>query len=234
MGAGYTDIIFFAVVAAFLVLKLISVLGRKDSDEKVNEIVKKHDQAKAAFEERIATAQRAKQPVAVPKLLVAPLPVIEEIDEVDFGSDEIKKTIEIIKEKDASFNVNNFVIGAKGAFDMVMKAFSKNNKETLKLLLSDDVYKTISKIVDENIAQNKFEERSIVSIDAKTISAAELSENIVKLRLNFVSEQISLVKDREGKLISGNPTKIEAVEDSWEFERNIRSTDPNWKITAIS
>lgn len=234
MAAGYGDIIFFAVVAAFLVLKLIGVLGRKDSDEEIDTIVKRHEQAKIAYDERVASVKNAKQQKQLPQTPVIQTAEPEVIDEVDFANDSIKDTIELIKTKDPQFSVNSFVIGSKAAFDMVMKAFSNNDRETLKLLLSDDLYSMLSKVLDENIATNRKEEKSVVAIDAKTITAAELSGTVVKLRLNFISEQINLVKDKEGKLISGSPSRIEAVEDNWEFERNIRSSDPNWKITAIS
>ncbi len=233
MTATYGDIIFFAIVALFLGIKLFSVLGRKESDEDIRKIITKHEQASAGKLADLA-AQANKKPALLKPVASNDQEKQEEvIDEISY-SDEIKAILQNIKKADTSFEVNNFVYGAKAAFEMVMKAFSENDKNTLKMLLVPHIYDVLERKIDSNISSAITEQKSIVAIDAKEITAAQFANNVVKLRLNFMSEQINIVKDANGNVISGGATKIEVVEDSWEFERNIKSPNPNWLITAIS
>ncbi len=230
MEATYGDIIFFALVAAFIAIKLFSVLGKKDSDDEIQEIIRKHEQASAGVN---AEANVKKAPAQIIIGDKNPKDEPEIIDEVSY-SDSTKQNLAEISSKDANFKVNNFVYGAKLAFEMVFKAYSTNDKETLKHLLANNIFETLTQKIANNLSDGKKEERNIVSIDAKEITSAELNNNIAKIRLKVLSEQINLIRDLEGNIIAGNPSQIEIVEDEWEFERNIKSLSPNWLITSLS
>ncbi|MDX1948963.1 MAG: Tim44/TimA family putative adaptor protein [Rickettsiales bacterium] len=230
MEATYGDIIFFALVAAFIAFRLFSVLGKKDSDDQIQEIIRKHEQASAGVTPE-ASAKKAPAQIILNSKDKKEDPEI--IDEVTY-SDITKQNLAEISSKDANFKVNNFVYGAKLAFEMVFKAYSTNDRETLKNLLAGNLFETITQKLNSNLTEGKREERNIVSIDAKEITSASLNNNIARVRLKVLSEQINLVKNEAGELISGNPTQIEIVEDEWEFERNIKSLSPNWLIVSLS
>ncbi len=222
MTASYADIFFFAAVAVYLGLKLFSILGKKNEQDANIESRRPAMSIPDITLEKESAQQKAAVQVEKNKL-----------ENFVFLNDEAKSGIKEIIEKDTSFALETFVEGAKIALEMVMKAYSSFDKKTLKELLTDDVYQSLEKQIDEFTAQKVVSTKSLVAIEKVEIESASISGSRVKIGLKFLTEQINVTKDSNGNVISGNPKAIENVEDVIEFERNTRSSNPNWSIIAL-
>lgn len=223
MTASYADIIFFAVVAVYLGLKLFSVLGKKNEQDSKIEIRK----ASIAMPEFQVERESAQQKAAVVQAEK------NKLENFTFLDENAKNGVKEIIEKDPSFALESFVEGAKMALEMLFKAFSTGDKKTLKQLLADDIYPGLEKQLDEHTNQNLVHIKSLVAIENVEIASASVAGSRAKIGLKFLTEQISVTKDSNGNIVSGNPKAIETVEDFVEFERNTRSSNPNWSITSL-
>src|SRR5262249_1597859 len=146
------------------------------------------------------------------------------------GDNAIAGTLAMIKSKDPLFSATDFLRGARMAFEMVHDAFGKGDKETLSMLLADALFKEFTGEIDKNAGLAQKIETTLVSVIARDITEANLSGNIARLRVHFTSEQVHLVRDKDGKIIEGDPSEQHDVEDEWLFERDVSSKNPNWKI----
>jgi len=222
MNSSSADIIFFAIVAVYLGIKLFSILGKKNEQDTNPE----QNRAKIILPELVI--ERAETPES---------PIIMEeknkLENFVFTDDAAKAGIREIIERDNSFALEPFVEGAKIALEMLMNAFSSGDKKQLKQLLDEDVYKILEQQIDEASKQNIVNIKTLVAIEKVEIEAAYLSGSRARIKLKFLTEQVNATKDSNGNIISGNPKTIETVEDTIEFERNIRSGNPNWSITSL-
>lgn len=224
-GVNYGDIIFFALVAVYLAVKLSSTLGkRNDEDTKFKDTIEPYSPQPETIpniriEEKIEEVQKKD--------------FRSEIDDFEYENEQVKETISQILEKDRSLSLLMFVEGAKSAFDMVLKAFTEGDKNTLKELLSSSLYRDFSKKIDEFKKKDLTADKSLVSITLDKISNAKLLGNSASITLKFITEQINFVKDEEGNIVDGDQSFIETIEDEWEFERNLKSSNPNWQIIAV-
>ena len=217
----YADIILLALIAGFILLRLRSVLGQKTGHENPN------------FFNRVTPAEKTiEAPVVhVSEKSLKPKPA-EEPDPylAALGDKTVVATLESIKAKDPIFTATSFLDGAKMAFEMILDAFAKNDKATLKMLLSDELYRNFAGEADARAASDRRAETTLVAVTSKSIASATLTGNTARIAVDYLSEQINLVRDREGKIVEGDPSEIHHVEDQWVFERDVTSKNPNWKI----
>lgn len=224
-NASYGDIIFFALVAVYLAFKLTNTLGRKnEGDDNIGA-------NPGSFSPESIQVQAPN--VEEKKVETVKIDFRTEIEDFEFSSDEVKENVKDILEKDRTLSLSSFVEGAKGAFDMVLNAYSEGDKSTLKDMLSKDLYKEFTDQLAEFKKEKLAPTKSLVSITLDEISNASLTNNLANLTLKFTSEQINFVKNSKDEVVDGDASFIETVEDEWSFERNIRSSNPNWEITAI-
>ena len=214
----YFDIILFAMIAGFLVLRLRSVLGRRTGNERRRE---GFIRARAPVSERAATGgEPAKGATAVP-------PAATPTDAVAQGLDRIRGA-------DPGFDRAHFVAGARAAFEIIIAAFARGDKATLRPLLSDEVYRPFVATMDERVAARESLETRILRLDSLDITAAELIGQNARITLRFVSEQINVTRAADGSIVDGNPEHSVEKTDYWTFARDTRSTDPNWVLAATS
>jgi predicted lipid-binding transport protein (Tim44 family) len=227
--SSYGDIIFIALVAAYIVYRLGSVLGRKEDEADIQETLKRYGNASAT---EPSMPEAAEERYVEPQITTKEM-LEEDLEKYDFESDEVKAGIRDITARDRTFSLTSFFEGAKAAFDMVLKAFSERDKDMLKTLLSDKLYKVINSQITDNDKKDLTATKTLVSVKVDKVLSAVLEGSKAKLRLRFITEQIEFIKDKDGKVVDGDPSFIETVEDEWEFERNVNSGNPNWKIVAI-
>jgi len=217
-GIPYADIVILALVAGFILLRLRSVLGTKignDNPSYFNRPVAQDKQEPIVqLDEKSLKPKREEPDNYLAKLDNVPL--------VD--------AIHTIKVKDPQFTATRFLEGAKGAFEMVFDAFAKGDKQTLKMLLSDTIFQEFGKEIAEREGHDEKTETTLVSVEAKDITHAELVSNMAHITVLFLSEQVTVVRNAEGAIIEGDPSEINHVEDRWVFERDVASKNPNWKI----
>ena len=116
---------------------------------------------------------------------------------------------------------------------MVITAYNKRDKRTLRMLLDEPLFKEFVTLMGEEKERNAISETTLVSIAKAEIVAAGIRKNIAYLDLRFHSEQIQIKRNADGVIIEGQPDNIEEIEEAWRFERDIRSPNPNWIITGI-
>ncbi|MEZ5825197.1 MAG: Tim44/TimA family putative adaptor protein [Geminicoccaceae bacterium] len=216
---AYIDIIFFAMVAAFIAIRLRSVLGRKTGEER-----RRGD----GFRE---TGNGATNPPAQP--VEAPPPLPDVTDEIidDMEDEGLREDLRALRKADPSFDLPNFLEGAKAAFSMILDAFAKGDRETLQPLLAEDVFRSFDAVIAEREAENQTMQFELVSIRKADLHAAKLVDgHKARVTVRFITEQINLLKDSEGRTIEGDPTQIDELTDLWTFERDTQSSDPNWAL----
>jgi predicted lipid-binding transport protein (Tim44 family) len=214
-GFAYLDILFFAMIAAFVVLRLGSVLGRRTGHER-----RRQSPAEASAPDRVVPLRRPKgEPEAEETAGVA-----------DAGDRALKAGLTEIRLADPRFDLDHFLEGARAAFEMILGAFARGDKDTLRMLLAPDVYERFAQDIDRRIEAGHSLTVEVVAIRRAEVVEAGMRGRHARIAVRFVSEQITATRDADRHLIDGNPSKIVEVEDLWTFERDVRSSDPNWQL----
>ncbi len=222
-GFAYLDILFFAMVAAFIAFRLRSVLGRRTGNENPERWTarKPAPQAREALDNvtRLPDRTRAAGDAA-PLDLPANSP--------------IEAGVTQIKVADPSFDPRSFVEGARGAFEMIVGAYAQGDTATLRPLLADDVYENFAAAIRARKQAKQTLDTTKVGIKSADLVEARMDGRTAIVTVKFVSEQINVTRDAEGAVVEGDPQQIAAVTDAWTFSRNTRSRDPNWLLVATS
>jgi predicted lipid-binding transport protein (Tim44 family) len=224
------DVIFFAVLAGFIWYKLRMTLGRKDDAMPPSQMT-----SSTASDERASKPVVKLPPVRLagekPQRSLAP--ATRQVKEPEITDPALAETLKKFQQRDKSFTPGWFLEGAGAAFEMVLNAYSKGDLKTLAGLLDGPIFQSFKEDVERRKTTGEVLEQTLVSIDASEILSASLEKNIAQVRVRFITQQISLIKDKEGKILEGNPSRIERITDEWTFSRDIGSANPNWTITEI-
>ena len=212
------DLILFGMIAAFLVLRLRSILGRRTGFE------------------RQQPAERG--PVVVPGMGRPAPPVIDGKAEptrparpLPDPATPLGASLQRLRQMDRRFDPERFLAGAESAFRMIVKAFAEGDRVTLRGLLSDETYRSFETAIAARETQGETQRTEIRDIPAVSIEQAALAGSTGSITVKFVSDQVSETLDRGGKTISGSDAVTEIV-DLWTFERDLTSSDPAWRLTA--
>ena len=144
--------------------------------------------------------------------------------------DTEKKVVNLNTNKLDDAAKEQFINGAKAAYEMIITSFAKGDKKALKPLLNKEIYKNFSDEIDHRKKENLKSELTFVGVKSAEIKNFEKKDNIYIFTVNFVSEIITCKKDKNNKIISGNPDIIKTVNDVWKFSKNIWSSNPNWYL----
>ena len=132
-----------------------------------------------------------------------------------------------------NFNEETFINGAKRAFEIILTAFAKGDLETLEGLVSPKLLKKFQEILIQRKTDEITAETDLISFNKAEIINAKVSKNnIAKVAVNFVTEQVNLLKDKHDKVIEGDENFVQTIADTWTFERCLTSTNPNWLLTS--
>ena len=127
-----------------------------------------------------------------------------------------------------------FLKGAEIAYEQIITSFAKGDKKALKGLLEKEMYSRFSDVIDERKSKNLKYETTFIGLKSSKVLEFKKIENIYKVTVNFVSEIITCVKDKNNKVIEGNPDTIKTVHDVWKFSKNMWSQDPTWYLVDTS
>ena len=145
-------------------------------------------------------------------------------------SDSEKKVVNLSSSKLDDATKEQFIKGAKAAYEMIITSFAKGDKITLKPLLNKEIYKNFSDEIDHRKKENLKSELTFVGVKSAEIKNFEKKYNIYIFTVNFVSEIITCKKDKNNKVVEGNPDIIKTVKDVWKFSKNMWSSNPNWYL----
>lgn len=220
------DIILLAAIAAFVLLRLRSVLGQKTGQDQppiAPDAVKKED--------RVIHIKPTDSAAMVPREPASPAASAPEEPAGTYDA-AVEAKVADIRKIDRQFRMKEFLEGAKIAFDMVHEAFRKDDRETLEALLSKDIYKSFRGELETQKGGKEHTESTLVSILSAEPKEVEVEKNKARVTVAFASEQIFVTRDTEGKVKEGSPSAVQRVEDEWVFERDLRSSNPNWTVIA--
>jgi predicted lipid-binding transport protein (Tim44 family) len=115
---------------------------------------------------------------------------------------------------------------------MIVTAYAQGDRRGLKNLLAKEVYDGFETAINERETKGEKAETRFVSIDKSDITGADVKGKTAQVMVRFVSQLVSVTRDRDGNVIDGNPDKVTDVTDVWTFARDLGSRDPNWKLVA--
>ena len=153
---------------------------------------------------------------------------------------QFDKLLKEVKAKQApklksTFDTNDqkeFLKGAKIAYETIITDFSDNDNKltTSKPLLNDEIYKQFNDALKERSARGHFAEITFIGINSAVIKEHKNIDKILNVTVDFIAEVITCIKDKDKKIISGNPEKIKKIYDTWVFSRDTTSLNPNWQL----
>jgi predicted lipid-binding transport protein (Tim44 family) len=222
--------IIFAALAIFVLFKLKSVLGTRTGEERPP-----HN----PFKPRTPDEGEAGIPGGAPQGNVIrlpgaarPVPATAQERWGKLADEDAFTGLDAIAAADASFDGARFLDGARSAYEMIVTSFARGDRESLRALLSPEVFDSFSAAIGAREAQGETVETTFVSIDKTTMADAQLRDGVGQITVRFASKLITLTRDRAGAIIDGGTDKIVDVIDVWTFARKAGATDPNWKLVA--
>ncbi|MDC3145335.1 Tim44/TimA family putative adaptor protein [Candidatus Pelagibacter sp.] len=123
-----------------------------------------------------------------------------------------------------------FLKGAQIAYETIVTSFSEGKLKDIKSLLGKEVYDEFYQAVKDRNSKNLSSNTTFIGINSAEIKNHEQNKNMLEVTVEFVSEIISHIKDKENKTVSGHPDKIKKVHDIWKFSKDSRSVNPNWVL----
>ncbi len=131
------------------------------------------------------------------------------------------------------FDEKDFLKGASSAYEIIVNAFAKADKETLKGLVTAEVYNNFCHVIDERNKNKQINDFTFIGVKKATIENKVIDGNLYTITTRFLSEIISSVKDENNNIVEGNPELIQQVNDVWIFKKDITAEDPTWHLTEI-
>tara|TARA_Y100000992_G_scaffold295592_1_gene256718 strand:- start:362 stop:958 length:597 start_codon:yes stop_codon:yes gene_type:complete len=145
--------------------------------------------------------------------------------------DQQKKTTEKFDEKAQK----EFLKGAKIAYETIITDFSDNDNKIInaKPLLNKDIFNQFDDALKERAKKGHFAEITFIGVNKAEIKEHKKVGNILNVTVNFIAEVITCIRDKEKKIVSGDPEKIKKIYDTWVFSRDTTSSNPNWQLVNI-
>lgn len=222
MGDGFQflDILLLGAIAGFIALRLRAVLGQRTGHEQ--------KRRRPPFAEPDGAAKDGDSGednvIALPRRDAQTAP----------DDPALEAALAPLRAADPDFDAAEFINGATAAYEMVVTAFAAGDKDTLRPLLSREVFNDFAGAIDERIKRGETMETTFVGLRSATITETQVNNRIAEVTVKFESELISVTKDAQGHVIAGHANSVEQVTDIWTFARDTRSRDPNWTLIATS
>ena len=216
MSSSLVQLLILAWIAVFLILKLRSVLGTRDGFEKPPlPLEDVRPQVRRNFEVIDGGQDH------------------DIIDHVEDGSASAK-ALAAMKTAEPSFTVGPFLQGARQAYEMILTAFKKGDLDSIRPFLSDDVEASFAEVISTREAEGLTVETNFIGIKELALQEAtfDRTSGFAEITVRFVGEMTSVVRDRAGTIVDGDPKAIKRQRDVWTFARKIGAQDPNWQLVA--
>ncbi len=211
------SIVLLAMIAAFLGMRLYSVLGKRTGHEQEPVLPRRDDRAAPA---PIRLDDGDAPTLTAPAADTAGL-VYEPAAEAGLRQ---------LLASDRSFDAGRFMEGAEAAYRMILEAYWKGDRDTLRDLCDDDSYDAFVEAIEAREARGETLENRLIGIDSAKITAVEMSRNEARVTVRYHADISAVTRDADGKLIAGSMSDATATDDLWTFRRQIGSNDPNWLL----
>ena len=221
-GLPFFDIILFAMIAAFLVLRLRSVLGRRDGHK---------GRPRNPFARSLPEEKADDEVVPLPSARDAEADTEAGAVEDDAEGD-LAAGFREIKAADRGFEPAEILSGARIAFELVLSAYASGDTDALKPLLSAEVLDNFTQPIREREAAGETMEHTLIGVKSADIVEAFLDGRTANVTVKFVTDQANVTRDANGEVVDGDPSVVTEVTDFWTFARDTGSRDPNWTLVA--
>lgn len=209
------EIVILAMIAAFLGLRLYSVLGRRAEHEE-EPVPTRFDQPDGAGAPRPSQANPPRH---------APRP-----REMGFFPPALDQGLRSIAAADRNFEVIGFLEGAKGAYGMILEAFWRGDKELLADLCDRDVYEEFVAAIDAREAAGEVLDNRLVRIEEAELVSASLDGRMARIAVRFRADIASVTRDKDGNVIAGSLDDAVESHDVWTFMRDVTAAGPDWLL----
>ncbi|MFB0873010.1 MULTISPECIES: Tim44/TimA family putative adaptor protein [unclassified Sphingobium] len=209
-------IVILAMIAGFLALRLYSVLGKRTGHEQEPALRPAEDRAKVTVLQPGPVPQNMGDSVRLAEGLIAP------------GAEN---GVRALIAADRGFDVPQFVDGAKSAYKMVLEAFWRGDRDELAWLCDADVLASFEAAIAAREAEGHVLDNRLVRIEKAQIIEASVKDRVAEVALRFEADIAAVTRDKDGHVVAGSMTDAVGTRDVWTFTRDIRSADPNWKLS---
>lgn len=204
------------MIAAFLGMRLYSVLGQKAEHEE------------EAVASRLEAAERARDQARAAPKAAADLP---RADPVPTGFPvAVERGLRDIAAADRRFEILAFMEGAKAAYEVILEAFWRGDKEELAQLCDRDVYESFVAAIDDRTRAGQTLDNRLIRIEESAVHSAMMDGNIARIAVRFVADIATVTRDKDGQVIAGSLNDAIESRDVWTFMRDVKSSDPNWLL----
>ena len=214
MNPALIELIILAGIAVFLFLRLRSVLGTREGFEKPR-MQPKNDAPKRDF--KVIDGGEDKD-------------ITDNVDKNSKSAEALK----LIKSEDENFTVNEFLSGARSAYEWILMSFEKNEIDEIREFLSEEVDEACDAVVEQRVSQGLTIEAEFIGIREMKLMEASYSSKTktAEISVSFVGEMTSVVKNSSGEIVEGDSKQIKRQKDTWTFSKDIKSSNPNWLLVA--
>ena len=210
------EIVILAAIAAFLGLRLYSVLGQRADHEEEH------------VPNRFEGKDGVPPPAAMPRQAPAPAPLRGE--QGDSVMPAVERGVRAIAAADRRFDITAFLEGAKGAYAMILEAFWQGDRETLRQLCDADVYAGFDAAISEREAAGETLQNSLIRIEEAVIHSATLEGTIARVAVRFVADIAAVTRDSDGNIVAGSLDDAIVSRDVWTFRRDVTAAGPDWVL----
>lgn len=232
-SGSFLEILFLAILAGVILYRLRDVLGRRTGQERQSPLdpyapQRQSDENADSNVIPLPTAYNNTQQTEQEQEPRAPMGrrAMTSI------ADEAYPVLERMREIDRHFDIHAFLDGAQVAFEMIVTAFAQGDRDTLRPLLNDTVYDNFASAIDERERCGEDLQTTILELRTVALTEAALEGSVAHLTVRFLSDQINVVRDRDGNVIEGTEGEMEEVTDIWTFSRNLNARGPDWLLVS--
>jgi predicted lipid-binding transport protein (Tim44 family) len=222
----------FMVIAVVIFLRLRSVLGKRTGFERPPFDPYSASDSADSKDENVITLPNRKDKLR--ETVLTESDKEERIKAVAKPETPLAHALLAFMDKDKNFDPRSFLQGAKAAYEMIVTSFAKGDKQTLGPLLAKDVFEQFETVMDARQTRSETIDMTFIGIDRAIISDARLEGSLAHVTLRFKSQLISATRDKDGRVIEGDPEAVTDVNDIWTFSRDLASPNPNWELVTTS
>lgn len=215
------QIVILAMIAAFLGLRLYSVLGRRPEHDE-EPMRRRIEQPDPSAKTQAPVQQQGGSAAPRPRELAAPTP--------STFDNSAEAGVRAIISADRRFDLAQFLAGSKGAYAMILEAFWRGEKDELLQLCDADVYEGFAAAIDARTAAGEVIDARVIRIEEARIVAASIEGQTARITVRFLADIASVTRNAEGQVIAGSLDDAIEARDLWTFRRDLTSRDPDWLL----
>jgi predicted lipid-binding transport protein (Tim44 family) len=215
------DLLIFAIIAFYFIYKLNIVLGNKDYN------YEHHHERMSSFTDEASTTNSSEE-----KTIHAKVELTDE-EAIINKNPQIIEILKQVRKFDPNFREDIFIKNASSAFEMILSAFTQHDQNILKMLVSKKIYEEFLKHIENNQKKQVTIEQSLVSLQNVELLKGRIDNNRAYLTIQYLSDQIYVMRDKDQNILEGHPSKIMHKVDLWTFSKDLTKAEPIWELMII-